>query len=358
MNITLVVEYAGRVRWQLPGPWARLICNSLRDRGHDLHIVADCITDTRHFAGATIDQRRPSRKRLQRSPIHFQHWAIDRAQPPSISLSSMVPGSLWCPLDTAWRRELAELASMRSPASLAMEILHRAWIPTLALAQHRAETVARRNGCTLARLGSLCSPPRTVALGFCSSIDPTHLDADNLRQQVRQALAIDARTFVACASASHVAHAGLRDMLCGWRDSARRHSGILLLMARKSALLDRIVGSLQMRDVVRIIGQTERPEAALAAADLAIAWDTSPSSTGRFIADALVMQRPVLAQETCVGSELVKMHDAGRAMRSTSAAAWAEEIERARALAPLNLDVSELSPARLARRLEQLLANR
>lgn len=355
MNITLVVEYAGRVRWQQPGPWARLLCQSLLERGHELRVVADCVTDTRHFAGARIEQRRPTRKRLQRSPLRFQRWALERVTPPSISLSSMVPGTLWCPLDAPWTHELGDLATMRSPATLAMEVLHRSWIPALGLAQRKAKAIALRDGSTIARLGALRAPTGVVPLGYCSTIDPSSIDADRLRRQVRQAFAINRHTFVACASASHVGRTGLREMLGGWRDSARDHGGLLLLMARKSALLDRIVGSLNMRDSVHIVGQTERPEAVLAAADLAIAWDTSPSSTGRFIADALVMQRPVLAHAACVGADLLNHGPHAALLSSHCATAWQQSLTGAPRLSPAVEPPTMLRASDLAARCEAAL---
>lgn len=353
MNITLVVEYAGRVRWQQPGPWARVLCRALLGRGHEVRVVADCIADTGHFAGATIEQFRPARKRLQRAPARFRRWVMERAPTPSISLSSVAPGSLWCPLDADWRREVRDLVSLRNPATLAMEAAHRSWLPSLALMQRRAEHMGRDPGCVRARLGALRTRRGVVGLGYCSAIDPGTFDAAGLRRDVRRVLGIGEGVLVACASAAHAGHAGLREMLEGWRDFAKSNNALLLLMGRKSALLDRIVGSLDMRSCVRIVGQTERPEAPLAAADVAIAWDTSPWSTGRLLADALVMRRPVVVLRACVGAELIEA-GAGGLVRDEGEP-WARTLARVRDLPMPSASTEHLSPDALAGRVERVL---
>lgn len=354
MKVALVVEFAGRVRWQQPGPWARLICHALLQRGHQVRIVADCIADTGHFAGAEVEQYRPARKRLQRAPARFQRWAMERASSPSVSLSSVVPGSIWCPLDADWQREVRELVAIRNPATLGMEIAHRAWLPSLALAQRRAERIARDMASRRARLGTLEAKSGVVALGYCSAIEPTGFDSEQLRQDVRRVLGIGDDVFVACASAAHAGHPGLREMLRGWSAFAKDTGATLLLMGRKSALLDRMVGSLDMRSCVRILGQTERPEAPLAAADVAIAWDTAPWSTGRFLADALVMKRPVLARSQCAGAELIRNGDGGMLLDD---AAWAASLAQTRKLTAPSMPSNHLSPDALAERLEALLEN-
>ncbi|MCL4221541.1 MAG: hypothetical protein KJZ65_09225 [Phycisphaerales bacterium] len=352
MRITLVVEYSGRVRWQQSGPWARVICSALLRQGHEVCVVADCIADTGHFAGASVEQFRPARKRLQRAPARFCRWAMERLTAPSISLSSVVPAALWCPLDADWRREVRDLASIRNPATLAMEAAHRLWLPSLAHSQRRAEAMAQHNGLARARLGALQDHRGVVGLGFCSAIDPSALNVAELRHRVRRALGIDDDAFVACASAAHAGHAGLRDMLAGWRQFARADGSILLLMARKSALLDRIVGSLDMRSCVRILGQTERPELPLAAADAAIAWDAAPWSTGRFLSDALVMQRPVLAHRQCVGAELIERYGGGLLLESEH---WPHALSQLRNHRSPPARVDHLSPIALGERIERAL---
>lgn len=352
MRVTLVVEYSGRVRWQQPGPWARVMCGALLRRGHEVRVVADCIADTGHFAGASVEQFRPDRKRLQRAPARFRRWAMERLTAPSISFSSVVPGSLWCPLDADWRREFRDLASIRNPATLAMEAAHRLWLPSLARAQRQAGAMAQASGSVRARLGALRAEQGVVGLGYCSAIDPSALSIAELRHRVRRALGIGEDTFVACASAAHAGHSGLRDMLTGWREFARTDGSILLLMGRKCALLDRIVGSLDMRSCVRILGQTERPELPLAAADAGIAWDAAPWSTGRFLADAMVMQRPVLAPRRCVGAELIEQDGGGLLLESGP---WSYALSHLRDHRPPPARVDHLSPDALAQRIERVL---
>lgn len=355
MRVTLVVEYAGRVGWQLPGPWARLICHSMIDRGHEVSVVADCLADPGLFPGARTEQFRPTRRRLQRAPAKFQRWAIERVQGPSISLSSLVPGSVWCPLDAPWRRELGQLAAIRNPATFAIEAAHRLWLPWLARSQARAELLGKNSRSVRAILGCFAAPEGVEPLGYCSGIRPGG-EQDVLCRRLRDVLGISQDGFVAAASAGHPERAGLGPFLEAWREFVREGDGVLVLMGRKAALLDRIVGSLGLRDHVRIVGQTERADAVLASADAAVSWSRAPWSTARFVADALVMRRPVVTFGEGVGAELVEHFDAGVVMESSERGAWVEALRSVRNRGHLQAKPEGLSPDDLAARLEVVLS--
>lgn len=355
MKVTVVVEYAGRVGWQLQGPWAQVIVRAMIDRGHEVRVVADCLADPGQFAAAHAEQFRSARKRLQRSPRRFQRWVLERVQPPTISLSSLVPASVWCPLDAPWRSELAELAAIRNPATLAIETAHRLWIPSLARAQARAESMWKSAVGVRARLGCLSAPQGIEPLGYCSRIRDGH-PCEALRLRLRRVLGIDREAFVVAASAAHPERAGLGAFLEGWRAFVRQDRGVLVLMGRKAALLDRTIGSLGLREHVRIVGQTERPDAVLAGADAAASWSCARGSTARFVADALAMQRPVVTFCGGVGAELVEHFGAGVVMSAVHPGAWVDALRSVRSGGHLPDTPEGLMPEDLGQRLEAALS--
>lgn len=363
MNITLVIEYAGRIRWQQPGPWARVITQALRDRGHSVRVVADCLADADLVGADDAIVRAPHRKRLERHPMRFQRWALEHVAQPSISLSSLVPGTVWCPLDSSWRDEIVWLTNLRNPATLAMEILHRLWVPPLALAQHKARAMGKQTSARLARLGCL-SDPIAHSLGFTSSLDPK-LIAPDIRVHIRSTLGIAPKALIVAISCAHTDRPGLISFLDGWRHFTHTHPGVLLIVGRKAALIDRTLRARGVADTVRVLGQTERPELFIAAADIAAAWPAhhSGSSTGRFIADALAIHTPILTTHAAGGASLVRQHpgvgivlneptvDAWtRALVQSSDPAWQQEARtQAQGMA------HELDPARLGLALEKML---
>lgn len=363
MNITLVIEYAGRIRWQQPGPWAHIITQALRDRGHHVRIVADCLADADLVGADDAIVRAPHRKRLERHPMRFQRWALKHVAQPSISLSSLVPGTVWCPLDSSWRDEIMWLTNLRNPATLAMEILHRLWVPPLALAQHKARTIGKQTHARLARLGCLADPI-AHPLGFTSALDPKSI-APDARAHIRSTLGIAPNALVVAISCTHTDRPGLHAFLDDWRHFTHAHPGVLLIVGRKAALIDRTLRARGVADTVRMLGQTERPELFFAAADVAAAWSThrSESSTGRFIADALAMHTPILTTHAAGGAELVRRYpgvgivlneptvDAwSRTLTQSSSQSWQQEARtQAQSMA------HELDPARLGLALEKLL---
>jgi glycosyltransferase involved in cell wall biosynthesis len=363
MNVTLILEYGGRMRWQQPGAWAALITRAMQDRGHRVRVVADCLADPALIEADEIVVRAPARKRLERRPRRFQRWALAHTQSPSISLSSVVPANVWCPLDSSWRDEIVWLTNLRNPATLAMEVVHRLWVPPLALAQARARALALAIPARLVTLGA-STEASVLPLGFASWLSPTAASASH-RQQVRRALGIAPEAFVVLTSAAHTDRAGLGALLDGWRLFCQTSPGVLLLMGRKAALIDRHCRARGVSDTTCVLGQVERPELVFAAADVAAAWSArrDVNATGRFVADALAMQLPVLSTQAASGAELLRTQpDAGGLLNEASALAWMRALANASkrdwrvsarasaaALAPM------LDPARLAAVIEKML---
>lgn len=381
-SVLIFAEYLRSMAWSTTA-WIPAIALELAARGHDVHVFCDGIEDPAIFSIAPghlrVHTRRPMRKLRASDPLGFARWCGESldAHPGSrsISFTRYFPGDLWIPLGRPIMQAIFHAMRAHRPATAAMEILHRPWAPKALLAEHAAQSRADR---THARLGDFRSPsaspsaPSTstgpqepawltpLALGFASTITPSSPEhVESLRSRVRKLLSIPESALVVGLSAVHHDRAGLRDFFEGAAAAIQSHVPPspdlhILVMGRKTHTLHTLVSACGAAAQTHLIGGTQRADAFLAACDVAVSTPTrvDPSSTGRFIADALMMGLPVLTTHTAPGADLLKPGpeqsvSAGlildfptpdawrRALRTAASPPWrAVAAARARALAP------------------------
>jgi hypothetical protein len=158
------------------------------------------------------------------------------------------------------------------------------------------------------------------------------------RRRVRELLDIPDEAVVFVISEVHTDRPGLVGVLRGIARCRQGRAGdpIAVIAGRKTHTIRRACDEAQIGRSVRIIGGTRQMAHLLAAADAAIAYGHSGEvgRTGRFIADALRMGRPVVMSAGAIGAELVRGDitgdtSAGLALTDTSSAGWAAGIATA-----------------------------
>jgi Glycosyl transferases group 1 len=379
VNVLLIAEYIRPMSWSTSA-WVTHLAHALDSMGHRVRVVCDGIEDDAVMSdtrdrdpglGIELIVRRPRRTLRGSDPLGFQRWALDRiGDAPgwlTWSFTRDVPARVWSPLGAPIVATLVRAVATHRPLSAAMEIAHRPWAAQALLAERRARRLHRHS--------SNQDEPNFVRLPPASRFDPmSSEDLRRLRDRTRDALGIPANAQVLVTSAVHMDRPGLLGMLRGFEraraaaspapslgadeparhESARHESGAahpaisaspgapidaasskptLLILGRKTHTIWKRCEQAGCLDGVRILGGTERVDAALAASDLALVYGSrpDPTSTGRFIADALRSGRPVVAQSGAAGSELLRSPDrstpsAGIVVEDGTAAGWAASI--------------------------------
>jgi len=327
MRIALIAEYVRTLPWS-PTRWTVEIARGLAAQGHAVEVLLDGCDDPSEFkhpdigASGTISVvvRRPLRIARQRAPLSFQRWATTRlaalSHDTSLSLTRLVPGSVWVPIGPPSAAEFVSMIRARSPASIGFEIAQNPWVLASMLAERRAPGLARSSGMRpiLARLGA-DDDGSCELLGTGSSMPVATVEQRRtLRAAVRQVLEIPDHTLVIAASVMHPGRPGLGAMLDGLARASRRSQipdadpGLVLIAAcRSTHSLARLATRSGAEALVRTIGTSSSVRAMLAASDLATSAQTSHPghATGRFLADALRMGVPVLAHRRAPGASLI-----------------------------------------------------
>lgn len=310
MNILVLAEYIRRQAWS-PSAWAVDVARGLAGRGHDVLIACDGLEDPGLLDGLAVRIRRPLRTHRSADPVRFQRWAEairrEERHRASISLTPWCAGDLWIRLDAQRAGAILRSISTRNPLSFALEIAHRPWL----IAGWLAEARALRRAGRARRLHIDARPEEDEAHALLHAsrlIRPEEPELARWRAEVRAVLGLGDSRPVLLLSAVDVDHAALDAFL---RALAQRpdHRAVLLAAGRRAWTVAEAAARAGCRPgVVRHLGTTGRIELALAACDAAvIPWpDRGGSAGARFLADALVMGRPVLAHRGTPGADLLE----------------------------------------------------
>ncbi|MCW5755377.1 MAG: glycosyltransferase [Phycisphaeraceae bacterium] len=319
MNIAVIVEYVRDLPWA-PSRWATDAAEGLRRRGHRVVMVCDGADDGARLA-AGVDEayvRRPARRVRDRRPLAFARWARRQLHAievdATISCSSLVEGSieLWSGMSALG--ELGQIVRERSAASVFLELAHHRGLLSAVMGERRVRRRAKGE---------------KVGAWGASRLEATDVD-DVLRNRVRGALGINVDERVFLIGATHRHRPGIREMLAGLGMFQRGGGGgVAIVIGRETYSLSAMAGSAGAQ--VRCLGAMRDMAAVLAAADVVVAaGDASgEGGTGRFVADALHVGRPVLCDAGASGAELLEsVNSQGEApgawVSKRTAGAWCE----------------------------------
>jgi hypothetical protein len=296
-------------------------------------------------------------------PLGFAAWAArkrrDIPHDVCLSLSRVVGGDVWMPLEPSGRSWLSRsrrtlsaksfaIAAARHHGALrawAMDAVFAAPLPgaggpirrVLAVGATSAGEASR----ALHRVRGLGE--RVVKADPFGAVDPPGRDAAaNLRATTRAVLDIDAERRVVLVSAPHPVGRTLDGLLeavadAGSRDAAR--APLLLILAKDCYALHARALRLGAAPHMRIVGLTERMDAALAAADAVALPHTAArglfasGAIGRLGVDALRFGRPILALSGATGYGLARLRSTtqdfpGLVVDYPSADAWLRSLRQ------------------------------
>ncbi len=375
MRILLIAEYLDAHPWS-PSAWVLDIAHALAGRGHDVALACDgCHEPALARPPVRLLIHAPVRRDEARRPLAFARWARRTlgAQRPEAALSftPLVRAPFNLSLGpSAWEQFVAQ-CRLNNPVSATFEALYHAWLPSAILAERRARR-RRAPGAVALRVGGEPDAPGGHHLGYASRLRRSGaLERGALRSRARALLGLSEGREVLLVSAVHPERPGLAPMLEAFREvCAARGSGSPLIVA--AGLFGHTVHALARRvgcaERVRLLGSTARMDAALGACDVALAPLASRGSgdTGRFVADALRLGRPVLVDRLAHGAELIAPvpgPDApGVRVARPDVPSWRAALEtaadpawRARASAAAARAGADLSIDRLVDRLEGIL---
>lgn len=356
MRVLVIAGWLSRRPWG-EGRFAADLVGALADLGHEVHLAADSIEDPGQFDRAVgISSFRPFRDNAVRTVAGFRRFAADRARAiphdATISLSRLVPASVWMPVDFgpgAWTRHSRRVSgAMR----LVMKIPRHWRLPAALTAEARASSAYFPTG-TIQRLlvfgpeaaaDAARSFPdlagRIVDVGMVSRLPattPGELDA--LRAAARAALGIDPARRVLLVSLPWSIAPDDPELAAFFAGASRTgHDGPLILcLCRDAMSVHRaaVRHDWNTDHGLRILGRTERIQSALAAAD-AVGIPITASggafrsgAMGRLAADALRFGRPVLAIRGGTGAELVAGQSQGWIVDKPTPEAWSAALRLA-----------------------------
>jgi glycosyltransferase involved in cell wall biosynthesis len=183
---------------------------------------------------------------------------------------------------------------------------------------------------------------RVRDVGFAAMVEPAFREREaRLRAEVRARLHINLSRRVVLVSLMRTAGADWEAFLGAVAritapEVRAGEAPVIVAMARDAYAVHDAACRAGCQRALRIVGQTERVEALLAAADAAAApLGARPDAfrsgaTGRFIADALRAGRPVLAATMASGVDLLEHHgvEAPGLVVEPAVEAWAEALHK------------------------------
>lgn len=337
MKILVLCEYVRASPWA-DSAWARDLAVALALRGHEVVLACDGAEDPERIEPAGLLVRSAPRGMEHREPLAFAAWArrlVRRGeQDASLSLSPCACADVWSPVERTAARYAARIIGRRSPASIAMGLTHSGWLPSAAI----AERLAAREG-VRTDVAPLARPPAEGGLGFASTlrlVDDSERAA--LRCRVRSLVGAGEDRFVMIMSGVHHRSPGLEAMLTGLTVISQRHPlrmPLLLVLGPDGYSVHAMARRAGCERHVRLLGGTNRAEAALCAADIGVAPMAGPEGplTGRFISDCLRFALPVLACRDAAGAELLHPPAFGTAsiglvVDPATPTGWADAMEQ------------------------------
>lgn len=332
--VLMLASRLERHAWTHGALVARLT-RALAERGREVTLLCDAAEDVEMF-GCHVRARRPFEHNQAEQPAATSRWLARTAGSRNesarddlvtLSLTRLVPGEVWMPLDQSVEALLEDELASRSLLSRGMW-LARHWGALAARAIERE--AAQREGCVRRVLAFGPAAAATAArrwvrlggrvrdVGFAAMVEPATGEREaRLRAEVRARLHVNPSRRVVLVSLMRTAGADWEAFLGAVAritapEVRAGNAPVIVAMARDAYAMHEAACRAGCQRALRIVGQTARVEALLAAADAAAApLSARPDAfragaTGRFVADAIRAGRPVLAAATASGADMLQ----------------------------------------------------
>ncbi len=310
MNFILAANFVRNMPWTHSW-WPLALARGLGLRGHSVQLAIDG-TEMPDDPSATyhVHVANPLRTHLGAHPGRLSRLVrhLRRSDPQAVvlSLTPLVAGDLWLPIEPSPLQVARRLIRDLRPVSLALELSHHPWLPFEAWAAWRAHHPRAIRLAFDPQAGAELLP-RVTTLSQSqadAAVRASHAVRANLGVPADRTLAIlslpeiNPRPLVPFLSLLARAAANSPEPLTIVAATARPHS--LARLAREAGLSSLVPVTL-----------TRSVHALLAASDLAIAppaqtQPTAPGSTGRWIADAIALSVPIVAHADASGADLIQ----------------------------------------------------
>lgn len=321
MHYVIAANFVRNMPWS-PSWWAVVLSRALAARGRRVSVVVDGAECPEVFAETTLHIARPLRIHLGAHPGRFRALVrrVRESEPGSVvlSLSPMAAGDLWLPVEPGPLALARRLVRDLKPVSLVLELLHHPWLPFEAWAAATAGLSGP------ARLSFTRGPeplPRVSTL-----TDAQVLGAHAAAPAMRASLGMAPDRLHAVMPAVEVVPRLLEPVFAGLAAA-----GVPLTLIVPTSRPHTVAGLAARAGLAGVVplGLTASLPAIAAACDLAIAGPAAGQgeSGGRWIADALRLGTPVLADVRARGVELVERHSGGLVVRGADG--WAPALARA-----------------------------
>jgi|GEM_PF-3914017 len=317
--------------------WVPVLTSGLRSRGHRVTVLADGVEQPDVLGDVPTVVHRHGRIHHGCEPFGFRRWArrtqSELAPDVTLSLTDHIAADVWLPLGPGpW----TFLDSLRhtTPVGAVLDLAHRPWVLLELLSQRAALRDATRLGALRATFAA--DPSSTRGLGDALSL-PTASPLACVSEEHRTAMRERARAAMRVAPATPLLLLSANDHELEHLDVVfeafslmRAHSSAsprVLLASRTPTKVRRRAARHGVADVIQSIGTTHNSAALLCAADAAIVPCPARAgeSTGRFIADALAIGMPIIANAAAAGARLISS-EAGIRLHAAGASRWRDAI--------------------------------
>jgi hypothetical protein len=336
-----------------PAWWSVALSRGLAARGHEVVVVVDGMELVDWpVPGVECRVARPDRVHLGAHPGRFARLVAASAgeRPGSVvlSLSSLVAGDLWLPVEPSPVSVVARLVRDLKPVSLALELAHHPWLPVEAWYAARASRQRGVKRLTFDGTGET-SVPRVSLL---STADVAAARAFPMKSILR----LSGDRLVAVTSLPEVDRRGIAAFL-GFLGTSGVAMDLIVVTRRPhtvATLAANVVGGTGLRVIPMTL--TRSLPGILAGCDVAVAVPERSGGgvwaghAGRFVADAIALGVTVVAHTSAAGAALLPPEARFTDAESCRAAIGAARSGEAR------VDPAAVSFDRLLDRLEALAA--
>lgn len=326
------------------------IARALVGRGHRVEVCVDGCDDVETFGDLPLVVHRAGRKHFGAEPFAYRTFARRlrrrRAGAVALSLTPIVCGDVWLPIDRRARDIARDLFTTHHLTAALLELTHHPWLVHEMLAERRAMLDAPRHRVQPLSIGPHAPGSSLRSLGYAARVEPLEGAArEEARGRARAWLSIadnDTAILVSGTHATLESAAALMQAFATLTRSATpsrafalsagsadrpspRAQMRLIVTGRSAHTIDRAARGAGVADLVVHAGSRVDMRPLLAAADAAVAAFGEPGvGTGRFVSEAIRAELPVVAHEHAPGSDLADsgLHKPGIVVRGRSPEAW------------------------------------
>lgn len=347
LDVLLFAGFVRRIPWAETA-WVPDIARALVSRGHRVEVCVDGCDDTETFRDLSLIVHRPQRKHFGAEPFAFRTFArrLRRKRPESVALSltPIICGDVWLPIDRRSRDIARDLFTMHHPMAALLELSHHPWLIHELLAERRALQDAPRHRVQPLSIGPHAPGSSLRSLGYAARVEPLTGEArDDARRLTRNRLGIGASDTVLLLSATHMQHRAAAALMQAFATLTRsatpsrafsltapplpaaRPQLKIIATGRYAHTLDRCARAAGVADLVIHAGSHVDMRPLLAAADAAIAaFGDEGLGTGRFVSEAIRAGLPVVAHQHAPGADLADsgLHKPGVVVAGHTPEAW------------------------------------